>query len=285
MSYLIDHWSFDPFLIVAIVLVAWHEAGLARLARRSRPERTRERRRRSFWFYGGLAVLLVAVESPVDYWADDYFFAHMAQHLLLMFAAPTMIVAGAPWQPLLDGLPGRAGGLPNTEGLPQLSTVASAELNAVSHWASDLTGPAGADCGSAPWPSTGPSRPAPPAAPAAGQRLGHDAVGQQGPDTGQGRPPGKGGSAGQGGRAGSEEPGQRTGSGQQGSDGGRGADSGQQGPDAGQRPVPGPRSRPGPVPFPGRRSRERVMSGACGCPRRNRPPRSARRRSRRATAR
>jgi len=109
MSYLFDHWSFDPFLIVAIVLAAWHEAGLARLARRSRPERTRERRRRSFWFYGGLAVLLIAVESPVDYWADDYFFAHMAQHLLLMFAAPTMIVAGAPWQPLLDGLPGRAG--------------------------------------------------------------------------------------------------------------------------------------------------------------------------------
>jgi putative membrane protein len=109
LSYVIDHWSFDPFLIVAIVLAAWHEVGLARLARRSRAERTRQRRRRSFWFYGGLAVLLIAVESPVDYWADDYFFAHMVQHLLLMFAAPSMIVAGAPWQPLLDGLPGRAG--------------------------------------------------------------------------------------------------------------------------------------------------------------------------------
>src|SRR5258708_9808003 len=33
----------------------------------------------------------------------------MLQDLLLMCAAPTMIVAGAPWQPLLDGLPGRAG--------------------------------------------------------------------------------------------------------------------------------------------------------------------------------
>jgi putative membrane protein len=109
MSYLTGHWSFDPFLLVVAVLVIWHETGLARLARRSRPERTRERRRRSFLFYAGLAVLLLTVASPIDYWADDYFFVHMLQHLLLMFAAPTLVVAGAPWQPLLDGLPGRAG--------------------------------------------------------------------------------------------------------------------------------------------------------------------------------
>jgi putative membrane protein len=109
MSYLTDHWSFDPFVIVVAVLVIWHEIGLARLARRSRPERTRERRRRSLAFYAGLAVLLATVCSPADYWAGRYFFVHMVQHLLLMFAAPTLVVAGAPWQPLLDGLPGRAG--------------------------------------------------------------------------------------------------------------------------------------------------------------------------------
>jgi cytochrome c oxidase assembly factor CtaG len=90
-------------------VVAWHEVGLARLARRSRPERTAQRRRRSVLFYGGLAVLLITVCSPLDYWADDYFFVHMIQHLLLMFAAPSLVVAGAPWQPLLDGLPGRLG--------------------------------------------------------------------------------------------------------------------------------------------------------------------------------
>jgi cytochrome c oxidase assembly factor CtaG len=109
MSYLTGHWSFDPFLIVAAVLAVWHEIGLWRLARRSRPERTRQRRLRSLWFYAGLVVLLLAVQSPIDYWADDYFFVHMLQHLMLMFAAPSLIVAGAPWQALLDGLPGRSG--------------------------------------------------------------------------------------------------------------------------------------------------------------------------------
>ena len=107
MSYLIDHWSFDPFLIIAIVLAVWYEIGLTRLDRSS-PERTRQRGIRSLWFYGGLVVALLAVASPVQYQADRFFFVHMIQHLLLMFAAPILIVAGAPWQPLLDGLPGRA---------------------------------------------------------------------------------------------------------------------------------------------------------------------------------
>jgi putative membrane protein len=108
VNYITAHWSYSPFLILALVVAVWHEAGLWRLARRS-PEQARERRLRSLWFYGGLVVLLLAVESPVDYWAYDYFFMHMIQHLLLMFAAPSLIVAGAPWRPLLAALPGRPG--------------------------------------------------------------------------------------------------------------------------------------------------------------------------------
>ena len=105
MSYLVDNWSFDPFVIVVAVIVVLHEAGLANLRRRSRSERTRARRLRSLFFYGGLAVLLIAVMSPIDYWADDYFFVHMVEHILIAFFAPILIVAGAPWLPLLHGLP------------------------------------------------------------------------------------------------------------------------------------------------------------------------------------
>jgi putative membrane protein len=109
MRYILDNSSFDPFVIIVAVVVCWHEIGLWRLSRRSRPERTRERRIRSLWFYSGLAVLLIAVDSPIDYWSSSYFMVHMVQHLLLMFAAPSLVVAGAPGQPLLDALPGRSG--------------------------------------------------------------------------------------------------------------------------------------------------------------------------------
>src|SRR6202012_1436537 len=96
--------------LVSVLFVAGGpDMGLRRMARRSRPDRTRQRRLRSIWFYAGLAVLLIAVESPIDYWADDYFFVHMMQNLLLMVAAPPLVVAGPPWQPMLDALPGRLG--------------------------------------------------------------------------------------------------------------------------------------------------------------------------------
>jgi putative membrane protein len=105
VSYIVDNWNFDPFVIVVALVVLLHELGLANLRGRSIPERTRSRRLRSLYFYGGLALLLVAVVSPIDYWADDYFFVHMVEHIIIMFFAPILIVAGAPWLPLLHSLP------------------------------------------------------------------------------------------------------------------------------------------------------------------------------------
>lgn len=106
MSYITGYWTFDPIVIVCAVALVLHEIGLHRLAARAALERTRSRRRRSFLFYGGIALVVVAVDSPIDHWAYDYFFVHMIEHILLMFFAPTLIVLGAPWAPIASSAPG-----------------------------------------------------------------------------------------------------------------------------------------------------------------------------------
>jgi putative membrane protein len=100
-----SHWSFDPMILVVLATIAAHEVGLKRLSEHSRPERTRRRRRKAHVFYGALALLVITVTSPIDYWASDYFYVHMLEHVLLAFGVPMMIVIGAPWLPLMFALP------------------------------------------------------------------------------------------------------------------------------------------------------------------------------------
>jgi len=57
------------------------------------------------WFLLGLAVLWIAVASPLDGFADVLLSAHMLQHLLLMSVVPPLLLLGWPVVPLLRGLP------------------------------------------------------------------------------------------------------------------------------------------------------------------------------------
>ena len=56
-------------------------------------------------FLLGLAVLWLAVASPLDDFADVLLSAHMVQHLLLMSVVPPLLLLGWPVVPLLRGLP------------------------------------------------------------------------------------------------------------------------------------------------------------------------------------
>ncbi len=55
-------------------------------------------------FLGGLAVIAVALASPLDTLAGGRLSAHMVQHPLLMLLAPPLLWLGAPIAPILRGL-------------------------------------------------------------------------------------------------------------------------------------------------------------------------------------
>lgn len=65
----------------------------------------RPSRRRSAAFYAGLATLVIAIDSPVDAYADTLFSVHMVQHVLLMMVAPPLLLLGRPWPRLTRALP------------------------------------------------------------------------------------------------------------------------------------------------------------------------------------
>jgi putative membrane protein len=56
-------------------------------------------------FLLGLAVIWIAIASPLDGFADLLLSAHMIEHLLLMSFAPPLLLLGQPVVPLLRGLP------------------------------------------------------------------------------------------------------------------------------------------------------------------------------------
>jgi putative membrane protein len=88
----LGEWSYDPLQVVPIALLAggyaWRAAALRS---RGRPLPARHQ----VAFFSGLAVLLVALVSPVD-WLGEHrlFMAHMTQHVLLGDLAPLLVVLG-----------------------------------------------------------------------------------------------------------------------------------------------------------------------------------------------
>ncbi len=96
-------WPLDPWL--AAILAA---AGIVYLRgwlilRRRDAERWHGGRLAAF--VGGLAVVYVALASPIEPFASLLLQVHMVQHLLLMLVAPPLIWIAWPLMPMIRGLP------------------------------------------------------------------------------------------------------------------------------------------------------------------------------------
>ena len=96
-------WSLPLFATFSLVLTA---AIYFRGWQRIRRTRVQQFPPWRLWcFLGGLAIVWIAIASPLDSLSGLLLVVHMTQHLLLMSVAPPLIVASAPAVPLLRGLP------------------------------------------------------------------------------------------------------------------------------------------------------------------------------------
>lgn len=98
-------WRLDPRVIAALCLIAVvYVRGWIRSRRLIRTDKDFARLAA---FLGGLLLLFVALESPLDAFDTLFLSAHMTQHLLLMMFAPPLVLLGHPLLPVLRGLPKR----------------------------------------------------------------------------------------------------------------------------------------------------------------------------------
>ena len=94
-------WSWDPILLIPLALGVLYARGLRNWSFEPRLWKPWQ----PYLFYTGLAAVVITVASPIDALADDLFFMHMIQHMLLVMVGPPLILLGAPTTPVLRGLP------------------------------------------------------------------------------------------------------------------------------------------------------------------------------------
>ncbi len=89
-------WSFSPLVLAGVALpLALYTLGLYRTSEQV-PARLPDRLHIG-GFFAGIIVVFVALCSPVETLGDTIFSMHMAQHIILMMAAPPLLVWSHPW--------------------------------------------------------------------------------------------------------------------------------------------------------------------------------------------
>jgi cytochrome c oxidase assembly factor CtaG len=92
-------------LVLVVLFGALHALGERRAVRLLARPRSKRERWRAASFYAGLAAILAALVTPIDTLAEQLFWVHMVQHVLLLGVAAPLIVLGAPWLSIWRPLP------------------------------------------------------------------------------------------------------------------------------------------------------------------------------------
>lgn len=91
------HWHTEPFLLLSILFFGWAYAIATGPMRSVIAEEEAFPLGASIRFYSGLIIIYIAVGSPLDSIAELFLFsAHMVQHMLLIYIAPTLLIYGMP---------------------------------------------------------------------------------------------------------------------------------------------------------------------------------------------
>jgi len=93
-------WDWDPTLLFFVLMAILYFRGLRAF---------RGRKPVAKWqvgcFYLGIIVLITALVPPIDPWADQLFFVHMIQHLMITLVGVPLILFGVPFFIVLRGMP------------------------------------------------------------------------------------------------------------------------------------------------------------------------------------
>jgi cytochrome c oxidase assembly factor CtaG len=93
----LSDWSLDPSLAYVAIAGCLYVLGSRGRGRPTPLQATA--------FFASLLTIVIALDSPIDAYADQLFWVHMLQHVLLLTVAPPLFLLGRPWPRMWRALP------------------------------------------------------------------------------------------------------------------------------------------------------------------------------------
>lgn len=93
----LGRWALDPSLVYVLAAGCLYTLGSRGRGRPTPLQATA--------FFASLLTIVIALDSPIDVYADQLFWVHMLQHVLLLTVAPPLFLLGRPWPRMWRALP------------------------------------------------------------------------------------------------------------------------------------------------------------------------------------